>query len=63
MIGVLPRYNILPGLIQYYEMPATINVRYFTRYMVQYVRYSPKYISGILPTTKCQVSYLGMLGT
>ena len=43
---------------------ATINGRYLTRYMLQNVSYSPKYISSILLTNKvsatinkCQVLY------
>ena len=32
--------------IQYYEMPATINVRYLTRYIVRYLtRYMMQYVS------------------
>ena len=52
-------------------MPATINVRYLTRYMLQNVSYSPKSIFRYLTyhdmschkINKCPVSYLEMLGT
>ena len=56
MIGVLPGYNTMKCQLQ---SSGTLH----TKYMVQNVSYSPKYISSILPTTKYQVSYLGMIGT
>ena len=35
-------YMEMMGILQYHEMPATINVRYLTRYMPQNVSYSPE---------------------
>ena len=37
-------YMEMMGILQYHEMPATINVRYLTRYMPQNVSYSPEKI-------------------
>ena len=43
--------------VQYYEMPATINVRYLTRYIVRYLtRYIVQYVS-YSPKYEFQVSY------
>ena len=60
MIGIFTQ-------VQYHEMPATINVRYLTRYIhtsygLIYFRYRTCHEMS-LTVNKCQVSYLEMLGT